>query len=79
MIIIIVKTKNIPENISGIYKINYPNGKSYIGLSCNIKRRMKEHFSPKKNKIMPCDEAIIKYGIPEEIEILEEIQDKNKL
>lgn len=40
---------------------------------------MKEHFSPKKNKIMPCDEAIIKYGIPEEIEILEEIQDKNKL
>ena len=28
--------------LSGIYKINFPNGKSYIGLSNNIERRINE-------------------------------------
>lgn len=28
---------------SGIYKINFPNGKCYIGMSCDIERRLKEH------------------------------------
>lgn len=34
---------NCPNNISGIYLISFPNGKIYIGLSNNIKRRIKEH------------------------------------
>lgn len=67
--------KNLPPAISGIYKLNYPNGKIYIGQSCDIKRRMYEHnninrltthkFNP------PCDLAIQKYGAFETIEILE--------
>lgn len=35
-------------NIAGIYKINFPNGKCYIGLSNNILRRMKEHEHDKR-------------------------------
>lgn len=66
----IVNIKDLERNISGIYKINYPNGKCYIGLSVDIKRRIWEHNSPTKAK-MPCDLAIQKYGKIEEIEILE--------
>lgn len=36
---------NCPNNINGIYLISFPNGKIYIGLSNNIKRRIKEHNS----------------------------------
>ena len=35
----IYKIENCPNHLSGIYKINFPNGKCYIGLSNNIKRR----------------------------------------
>lgn len=74
----IIKIKDLKPNMMGIYKINFSNGKSYIGLSVDIKRRMSEHNSPSENKT-PCDKAINKYGKITEIEILEFINDKNLL
>lgn len=35
--------KDCPINLSGIYKIVFPNGKCYIGKAVDIKRRMSEH------------------------------------
>lgn len=64
--------------MTGIYKItNRLNGKSYIGQSCNVKKRIKEHFSvaANKDKIPECliDRAIRKYGANNFIcEIIEE-------
>lgn len=55
---------NVNITYSGIYKINFPNGKSYIGLSNNIARRLKEHNNEAKigtNKY-PVHQAITKYG-----------------
>lgn len=73
-----VKVKDLKPNMMGIYKINFLNGKSYIGLSIDIKRRMAEHNSPSEDKT-PCDKAINKYGKITEVEILEFINDKNLL
>lgn len=56
--------------VSGIYKLNFPNGKIYIGYSCDIRRRMWEHNDPKKGKAL-CDKAINKYGKFDKVEILE--------
>ena len=59
-----VKVSELQNGIMGIYKINYPNGKIYIGLSNDIKRRMMEHNSPHNGiikKPTPCDLAIKKY------------------
>lgn len=66
----IVALQDLKHNVSGIYKINYPNGKSYVGLSVDIKHRMYEHNNANKAKT-PCDLAIKKYGKITEIEILE--------
>lgn len=73
----IISLQDLKYNTSGIYKINYPNGKSYIGLSVDIKRRMYEHNNFNKAKT-PCDLAIKKYGRITEIEILE-LCPENKL
>ena len=57
--------------VAGIYKINFPNNKCYIGLSNNIPRRMKEHNRDKRQPILY--NAIQKYyngNIPD-FEILE--------
>lgn len=59
--------------ISCIYKLNFPNGKCYIGQTCDIRRRMYEHNNINKLQ-QPCDYAILKYGKIEDVEILEEIQ-----
>lgn len=78
----IIKIKDLADGVCGIYKLNYPNGKIYIGLSTNIKRRMYEHNNPKRletHKPTPCDLAIKKYGKFEEIEILEYVDDPSKL
>lgn len=79
-----IKLKDLKAEISGIYKLNYPNGKIYIGQSCDIKRRMYEHNN--SNRLLnhpqsPCDLAIAKYGRFEEIEILDyaEIDSLNEL
>lgn len=57
-------------NTSGIYKINYDNGKIYIGQAMNILARAYEHNS--KNKQV-CDQALKKHDAT--IEILEEVLD----
>ena len=56
--------------VCGVYKINYDNGKIYIGQALSIWSRANEHNS--KN-IQPCDKALKKYQAT--IEILEIIQD----
>lgn len=68
---------NCPK-VAGIYKINFPNGKSYIGLSNNIPRRIKEHNKDKKQPILYA--AIQKYfnGVIPNFEILEIIPADNR-
>ena len=78
MVLIIVKINDLQEGIICIYKINYPNGKIYIGKTINLKRRMYEHNNINKAK-QPCDKAIVKYGKVTEIEILEMIEDPTML
>ena len=68
----------------GIYKINFPNGKCYIGLSNNIRRRMQDHNqeATRKDRLnIPLNNALIKYGLIEEFEVLEFIDpnDRKKL
>ena len=70
-----MKASELQNHIIGIYKINFPNGKIYIGLSNNIKRRIKEHYSDSRTGML-CHKAIMKYyNNPDEIEveILEQI------
>lgn len=67
----ILQVQDIPNNYQCIYKINYPNGKYYIGQTKDLKRRMWEHNNVGK-AIQPCDLAIKKYGKITELEILEE-------
>lgn len=79
-----ITIKETPKNISGIYKINYPNGKIYIGQAGNIKNRMIEHnqraFCNNSRKKQKCDQELYNqnYYI-EEYEILEIIQDIKSL
>lgn len=79
-----ITIKETPKNISGIYKINYPNGKIYIGQAGNIKNRMIEHnqraFCDSPRKKQKCDQELYNqnYYI-EEYEILEIIQDIKSL
>lgn len=47
-----MKYDKIPANKSGIYKINFPNGKLYIGRAKNIKNRIWEHYT--KIDSTPC-------------------------
>ena len=54
-----MKYKDYHKVESGIYRINFPNDKFYIGKSNNIKRRLKEHHGNKTNT--PCDCAVRKY------------------
>ena len=42
-----MKITDITTKISGIYKINFPNGKIYIGRAIDIKRRIREHYIKK--------------------------------
>lgn len=81
--IIKVKDVKISDHLSGIYKLNFPNGKSYIGLSTNIKRRMNEHNNhanlPDGSKDKKAVHyAIQKYGKIEEFELLETIPENDK-
>ena len=73
-----VKVNELMPHMSGIYKIDFLNGKTYIGLSCDIRRRMWEHNNPSNNQTV-CDRAINKYGHIKEIEILEFVSDMSNL
>lgn len=70
---------------SGIYKINFPNGKYYIGLSVDIRKRILGHnenaYGKHKDKNLPVYNAIRKFGRIDKFEILEEIsrEDKTRL
>lgn len=81
----LIKLKDTPANVSGIYKINYPNGKVYIGQAQNIRARIMEHNQraaciDSTRKIQLCDLALRKYNyIINEYEILEEVQDLSLL
>lgn len=71
--------KDCPLRLSGIYKINFPNGKYYIGKAVDIKRRVEEHNYDKRQPILYA--AIKKYfqnGI-KEFEILEIVSDRTQL
>lgn len=74
---IIYSLKDCPNNLSGVYKINFPNGKSYIGISNNIKRRMKEHLTNSKQGTLPINKAIHAYGLTD-FELLENISSQNR-
>ena len=77
-----VKLSELDNGVQGVYKINYPNGKIYIGISNDIKRRMYEHNNTMRllsHPQQPCDLAIKKYGKIDEIEILELVKDYNIL
>lgn len=74
----VINLSEKPEKIySGIYKINFPNGKIYIGLSNNIYRRMCEHNTDFRKRTA-CSSAIKKYGKILKVEILEEIHPDNR-
>ena len=81
----IVNLENIKNsNISGIYKIDFPNRKSYIGQSQNIYRRITQHnrYALKghgKHNIQLCEQAIQKYGQVKNFIILEENVPLDKL
>lgn len=75
-----MKYTEIPANISGIYKILFPNGKIYVGRAINIKRRIWEHFVKIDNT--PCQKALHKYYSNYkdiEVEILEKVNDLNNI
>lgn len=74
-----MKYSQLQNKIIGIYKINFPNGKSYIGLSNNVKRRIQEHFKDGRKHSL-CHQAIVKYfkSIEDiDIEILEQIDEED--
>lgn len=78
----IIKLTELDNGVQGIYKLNYPNGKIYIGQSNDIKRRMYEHNNINRlqnHYNAPCDLAIQKYGRFEEVEILEIVEDNTQL
>lgn len=64
----------LTEQMSGIYKINFPNGKIYIGRAKNIKRRIWEHYQ--KDDSTLCQKKLRKYYKSYQdidVDILEEI------
>lgn len=75
----VLKIKDLEDNMSVIYKINYRDGKFYIGFTNDLKRRISEHLNAWKKarykKIQDCDIAIHKQNGIDEIEILEFVSD----
>lgn len=69
------------EIISGIYKINYPNGKSYIGQAKNIYKRLVEHNNYAKyghgnREILLCEKKLKEYNcLITDFDLLEIIKD----
>ena len=71
-----VKYSELPSKTSGIYRIDFPNKKVYIGRSINIKRRIWEHYNKTDNT--PCQFALKKFYktyLDIEVTILEEVND----
>ena len=70
----ILQVKDLPHR-GGIYKLNYPNGKIYIGFTNDLKRRTSEHNNNYHDYLPDCDKAIKELGQFTEIEILEFVDD----
>lgn len=77
MKLIKMENSSVNDVYSGVYKITFPNNKSYIGISNNIYRRMLEHNTDFRHNL-PIEKAILKYGKITEFEILEEISPNNR-
>lgn len=61
----------------GVYCISFTNGKKYIGISNNIRKRINEHISDAKhNDLLPVHKAINKYNFI--IELLEQCQSESR-
>lgn len=45
-----------------LYRITFPNGKAYIGITSDFARRMKAHRSASRNVDLPVCRAIAKHG-----------------
>lgn len=54
---------NLKKNMIGIYKIQSPNNRVYIGQSWDIKRRWKDHKSTKAYKLRKLHASFMKYGV----------------
>lgn len=72
------ETSNKYDILSGIYKLNFPNGKYYIGLSNNIRKRVWDHNHNDYRLGRVVGKAIYKYGEITEFEVLEEIPAENR-
>ena len=79
-------SKMTPNDIiSGIYKINYPNGKAYIGQAQNIRARLMEHNSYSQaghgsRELLLCEQKMKEYNvIIDEFELLETVSDLSLL
>lgn len=77
MKVIKMENSSVNEVYSGVYKITFPNGKIYIGISNNMYRRMLEHNTDFRNNL-PIENAIKKYGKITQFEILEIIDPKDR-
>lgn len=72
------ETSNTQNILSGIYKLNFPNGKCYIGLSNNIRKRVWKHNHDDYKLHRVVGNAIHYYGELTEFEVLEEINVTNR-
>lgn len=59
----------------GIYKITFPNGKSYIGQSCNLKRRLSDYKHLRCKKQPAIYKALLEFGVDSvTIDIVEQFE-----
>lgn len=72
------ETSNTKNILSGIYKITFPNGKIYIGLSNNIRKRIWKHNHDDYKLHRIVGNAIHLYGNITEFEVLEEISPQDR-
>lgn len=74
-----MKIEEIDYGVSGIYKITFENNKMYIGLSNDIRRRLREHLGKdlKEYPELLISKAILKHKI-KDIEILELIKSTDR-
>ena len=64
---------DLEYGISGIYKLDFPNNKSYIGQSKDIKARVMRHNHIRNCPEIVVEKAIGKYGIIKNFIILERV------